>query len=277
MSCPLDHVIYMTSPGELQETIRRFQELGFEVIPGGKHADGLTENALVVLEDGVYIEVIHFVRPLAKYPEGSSEWESRRTHWWASAKENGWIDYCLGDLTGPDDVPIGTTLNERAKEKSINLEYDRGVEGGRIKPDGEALRWFVTFPAKQHIRGSVPFFCKDLTPRSRRVPWDTARASPVNKVRIAALTLKTQPESFARYRSELSTVLGVPQESTEDGQDDRTALWKLSSPASTGSMELYLQCAEGTEEIDWVQSVSGIGLWEVLFRRTDSEGATFRL
>ncbi|KAG8820807.1 hypothetical protein FRC19_008585 [Serendipita sp. 401] len=272
MSSPLDHIIHLTSPGKLQETVCVFQEHGFEVLPGGKHADGLTENALIVLEDGVYIELIQFVQPLEQYQEGSPEWEARKDHWWASMKENGWIDYSLGDLTGPEDAPIGTTINERAKETGVNLEYDKGLEGGRIKPDGDILRWLVTFPAKQHLRGSVPFFCKDLTPRSRRVPWDKAGTAPTNKARIAAVTLKTTPENFMRYRSELSTVLGTSAEPSEDGRPG-TAFWKLSSPASAGSIELYLQSAENTEETDWINSVAGIGLWEVAVRRTGSNNA----
>ncbi|KAG9053909.1 hypothetical protein FS842_006773 [Serendipita sp. 407] len=75
-----------------------------------------------------------------------------------------------------------------------------------------------------------------------------------------------------RYRSELSTVLGTSAEPSEDGRPG-AAFWKLSSPASAGSIELYLQSAENTEETDWINSVAGIGLWEVAVRRTGSNNA----
>ena len=72
----------------------------------------------------------------------------------------GWIDWALLDLQ-PAEKPI-----EEAVEGSV---YAAGQEGGRVKPDGDELRWRVTFPNVEHGRGGVPFFCKDLTPRKRRV------------------------------------------------------------------------------------------------------------
>ncbi|EEB95707.1 hypothetical protein MPER_05280, partial [Moniliophthora perniciosa FA553] len=43
----LDHIVHLTPPGSVEETARQFRDLGFNVLPGGRHADGLTENALV--------------------------------------------------------------------------------------------------------------------------------------------------------------------------------------------------------------------------------------
>lgn len=72
----------------------------------------------------------------------------------------GWIDWALLDLQ-PAEKPV-----EEAVKGSV---YAEGQEGGRVKPDGDELRWRVTFPNAEHGRGGVPFFCKDLTPRNRRV------------------------------------------------------------------------------------------------------------
>lgn len=119
--------------------------------------------------DGVYIELISFTHPVSYYPVESAERKAREEHWWGSMRENGWIDFSLGDLTPDEEPSISTAINTRAQANGVDLVYDKGVEGGRIKPDGEEIRWIVTFPARKHLRGGVPFFTKDLTPRFKRV------------------------------------------------------------------------------------------------------------
>lgn len=52
--------------------------------PGGKHADGRTENRLVVFRDGTYLELIAFIDDAP---------EKRRGHWWDRAF--GVVDYAL--------------------------------------------------------------------------------------------------------------------------------------------------------------------------------------
>lgn len=84
-------------------------------------------------------------------------------------KERNWIDFSLGDTTTEGDTPVADTINARAQIEKVDVSYDKGNEGGRIKPDGEIIRWLVTFPSSKHLRGGIPFFCKDLTPRDRRV------------------------------------------------------------------------------------------------------------
>lgn len=69
----LDHIVHLTPPGSLKVTVEQWEKLGFKCVlfefinnqltlltgiisceidvsvsPGGTHADGLTENALVV-------------------------------------------------------------------------------------------------------------------------------------------------------------------------------------------------------------------------------------
>ncbi len=77
----------------------------------------------------------------------------------------GWIDWALLDLQ-----PVGSPIEE-AVEGDV---YAPGQEGGRVKPDGDELKWRITFPNVDehgHGRGALPFFCKDITPRKRRVRY----------------------------------------------------------------------------------------------------------
>jgi hypothetical protein len=131
------------------------------VIPGGQHADGLTSNALVAFADGVYIELIAFEKPESEYPPDSP----RSKHWWAN-KKPGWIDWaCLGL-----EDHVDKTIASRDKEVGSGVQYQEGKIGGRKRAsDGQELKWRVTFPEVKHGRGTVPFFCQDLTPRDLRV------------------------------------------------------------------------------------------------------------
>ncbi|KAJ8699310.1 hypothetical protein PTI98_002437 [Pleurotus ostreatus] len=197
----LDHIVHLSHPGALDETISRFRELGFKysycilienVIPGGTHADGLTSNALVVnchpivsprllftqkvqiFEDGTYLELLNFVKPAASYPAGSPERAKRDSHPWAP-KNPGWIDFAfLG--TGEDKHSGGTgVISEIINARSKDVRYLGEVAGGRETPAGKILKWLITSPAKQHGRGVLPFFCGDVTPREWRLIPATIR------------------------------------------------------------------------------------------------------
>lgn len=124
----------------------------------------------MTFSDGVYIELISFTKPVGEYEGDSEGLKKRKSHWWASMKENGWIDWSLGDTVDETiHEPISKAVNTRAINDGVQVHYEEGREGGRIKPDGVVLKWKVTFPSQIHRRGGLPFFCKDLTPREYRV------------------------------------------------------------------------------------------------------------
>src|SRR5438105_15401082 len=53
----IDHLVIVTR--DLGQAIAEYRGLGFSVVPGGRHPVG-TENALIALRDGAYIELIAF-------------------------------------------------------------------------------------------------------------------------------------------------------------------------------------------------------------------------
>ncbi|KDQ18544.1 hypothetical protein BOTBODRAFT_514801 [Botryobasidium botryosum FD-172 SS1] len=162
----LDHIIHLSPPGQLQQGIEHFESLGFKVIPGGQHADGLTSNALIVLQDGTYLELIAFDHPPSHYPPYSEARKARESHWWAHMPP-GWIDWANQGLS--DD--INQDIRDYVGEGYDRPRYMQGVTGGRRTAEGKDLQWQVTFPDPAvHKRGAVPFFCFDITPRFWRVP-----------------------------------------------------------------------------------------------------------
>ncbi|KAF8748796.1 Glyoxalase-like domain [Rhizoctonia solani] len=206
----LDHIIHLSPPGKLSEAVAHWENLGFHVIPGGTHADGLTSNALVALADGVYIELIAFEKPPIGPPASD--------HWWAK-KQPGWIDWaCLGLEDSVDQTVAG-----REKGVDSGVEYQEGKEGGRKRAsDGKELKWRVTFPQLKHGRGTIPFFCQDLTPRELRVPAADPDTHTNSALGIAYLHLTVPQAAFDRIKAQLSVVLGTrPNESDE---------WELAVP-----------------------------------------------
>ncbi|KAJ3514363.1 hypothetical protein NMY22_g14757 [Coprinellus aureogranulatus] len=142
----IDHIVHLTPPGTVEEVSRKFEELGFKVLPGGTHADGLTANALVVLKEGTYIELISFTHPVLYYPVGSPERAKRESHRWANAPP-GWIDFAfLGNGSLEPGKRVSDVINARASEEGSDVVYLLEQEGGRVRPDGEVLRWVISAP-----------------------------------------------------------------------------------------------------------------------------------
>lgn len=168
----IDHVVVLVS--DLAQAIHHWQREGFTVTPGGVHADGITQNALVCFGDGSYIELLAFL----KTPPASHRWARFNSFW-------GPIDYVIA--TGDIDA---TVRDLRVK----NLPYGDVIDGGRKRPDGVVLRWRSAFPTDHNL--ALPFLIQDLTRRQLRVPAGDATlhdnaASGIVQVRVDVLELES--------------------------------------------------------------------------------------
>ncbi|HKA32190.1 MAG TPA: VOC family protein, partial [Candidatus Binatia bacterium] len=88
MFLALDHIVIAVR--DLERAIDDYKNLGFTVVPGGRHPVG-TYNGLVAFADGSYIELISFYR------------ENPAHRWWAFLqKHEGLVDFCFrtDDLAG---------------------------------------------------------------------------------------------------------------------------------------------------------------------------------
>lgn len=214
----------------LETAVGVFAQLGFQVLPGGVHADGLTSNALIVFPDGVYIELIQFeAAPAAGSGESRAAFEARRAkHWWYACKP-GWIDWCLADGISDGVVEEINRNARRLRAQSVasikaqpsaadtvvapRLLYEPALEGGRVTPGGTEIAWKVTFPSAPHgqeqveadvllpvgnVRSHVPFWCHDVTPRDHRVPAANA-LHPNRSPGIAQITLLYAKDTLRAY------------------------------------------------------------------------------
>ncbi|KAI0657215.1 glyoxalase-like domain-containing protein [Cubamyces menziesii] len=286
----LDHIVHLTPPGTLEESVCAFRNLGFTVTPGGTHADGQTANALVVFADGTYLELLHFTQ---RPPSPSSRASSTRHPW--AAKLPGWIDYAfLGNAGTPS---IAQTINARAAADGSGVQYAPEVRGGRTRTDGRVLEWLITAPrpatdvdtdelenhprdrdgeAGDGVRGRLPFFCGDVTPRAWRVPLEPrSNTSHANTAQgITHVKLLVLPAQLAAYAQQLTTALGVPpRDSTATASSSlREFVWELERQpeqfAETGIGKvpalLILKAAgeDDQEEREYVRT-RGAGIYEL--------------
>lgn len=165
MSLHLDHIIILVPYGWLSNPPAWITS-NFTITPGGQHADGKTENFLVIFEDGVYLEFIAFI---------NDDPAHRKGHWWGE-KKVGIVDFAFTSAS-LDAPTLFSQLEDRLTrlelgEEAPKVQYQAPVAGGRVRPDGQKIGWNVTFPIVNtgYQRGELPFFCQDLTPRQLRAP-----------------------------------------------------------------------------------------------------------
>jgi catechol 2,3-dioxygenase-like lactoylglutathione lyase family enzyme len=146
MITAIDHVVILAP--KLEAATRYYQSLGFDVRAGGRHSTG-TENALIGLADGAYIELLAFATP-------------DPSHRWAPKLEfgGGFLDVCLvSDDIGGDVA--------RYLDGGVEMAPIRAM--GRQRPDGKELFWRLTIP-KAPWAGQMPFLIEDVSPNEWRVP-----------------------------------------------------------------------------------------------------------
>jgi hypothetical protein len=239
----LDHIIVLLPAKALDNLPKPFTE-AFTITPGGTHADGKTYNKLVVLESGVYLEFIAFVNDDPSRKEG---------HWWGRKPPGTIVDWAL---TSKDVKDI-----ERLADVGL---YDSPRAGGRKRPDGKNVEWFVTFPRAGTERGSVPFFCHDVTPRELRVPAELT-GHPSNVTGVRHLVVVAAKEKISGIAEAYTAILGQPLE--QDGK-----AWRLKEPKDLTDAEnitsegpvIELREASSEEELQLVKENGGIaGIKEI--------------
>ena len=142
----IDHIVIVVN--DLEQAAKDYEQLGFTVVPGGKHPVG-SHNVLISLADGSYIEIIAYYR------------EALDHRWWDPLqKGERLVDFCMQT----DDLQ-GDTLKLRAAGVAIN----DSVPWSRTRPDGYELKWLLSLAQGSH-RGVAPFLIQDVTPREERIP-----------------------------------------------------------------------------------------------------------
>jgi catechol 2,3-dioxygenase-like lactoylglutathione lyase family enzyme len=186
MALKLDHIVIAVH--DLERSVADYGALGFHVVRGGDHPGRATHNALVVFGDGSYFELIAWREP------------SPAERWWQLLHKHGEgiVDFAL--------LPRDTAATV-ADAKARGLALEGPLDGGRVRPDGERLRWQTA----RAPSADLPFLCGDLTPRALRVPEGDVRVHANGALGVASLAIAVRDldATLARYRALLGTVSDV--------------------------------------------------------------------
>lgn len=182
----LDHIVILV-PHSLLLNLPSWLDEAFTILQGGRHADEVTENKLILFKDGVYLELIAFV------PGKERE---RQSHKWGHRRQGHIIDWANTLLANEEDLGA---IRSRVEAAGTGIKYSDPEDGGRVRPDGRELKWVTSAPIiyddsskfSTFVGGEVPFWCLDRTPREFRVPYqmeDNVK-HPCGAVGVAGLTL----------------------------------------------------------------------------------------
>ena len=181
----IDHIVMLVA--DLAAATSDYTQRGFTVVPGGEHTDGATHNALIALADGSYLELIAFKRVAPEH------------RWWRhTAHGEGPIDWALLPSEIASDI---------AALQARGLAYTGPNDGGRLRPDGQELRWQTGLAPSSEL----PFLCADVTPRALRVPQGAAQlhANGATSLRQIIISVRDIAASSKRYAALLNTAPGT--------------------------------------------------------------------
>jgi catechol 2,3-dioxygenase-like lactoylglutathione lyase family enzyme len=202
----LDHVVIAV--GDLEQAIADYRSLGFTVVPGGRHPGRTSHNALIVFEDGAYIELIAWTAP-----NDAERWNVvHRAH------GDGFMDFALI----PNDLTRAT-----AEAKARGLPLNGPIDGGRVRPDGVELKWQTA----RQTTFDLPFFCADVTPRSLRVPEGDVRRHANGAIGVATVVVavKDLDASASRYRAMLGDAVPGTAKVDLTATEVRSAMFMLAN------------------------------------------------
>ncbi len=157
-----DHAVIAVR--DLDEAIHRYQALGFDVRPGGRHVGLGTHNALIRF--GLdYIELI------SVYDEEEAT---------ASGATAGTlVDFLRRREGGLVGYALATNKIEQEAEflhHSENASEPFGMQ--RMRPDGNLLKWRLLVPGNVPWRRPWPFLIQWDTPDAQRLSWEEPGIHP---------------------------------------------------------------------------------------------------
>lgn len=173
MPLTFDHALITVA--SLDEACMDFAAAGFTVTAGGRHEGTPTENALILLEGGTYLELIAL-----RDPSQRDDLRARRS--WRDVDPLG--RRFLAAFLGPHGV-ADCIFRTSGMERYVSTAKLRGVpvDGpfamGRERPDGMRLAWKLGLPLSREL----PFLIEDVTPMERRIPDAPERRQHANGAR----------------------------------------------------------------------------------------------
>lgn len=204
MSLKLHHVVVLVK--DLQQAIEDYKKLGFVVTPGGVHIGGISRNALILLKDGTYLELLA-IRPgirtiilkilykigILRLLQKSKYGITLRFYGRSFDLEEGIIDFALLSDNLSTDI---------AQIKNRGIFLTKPLAAGRYRPDGQLLHWKMLAPLIKEL----PFLITGLKPA---ILPDPAIMEHVNGVVGLENMILVMPERTDQIIQNFKNLLGI--------------------------------------------------------------------
>ncbi len=181
MALQLDHVVILVK--DLEEAIKQYQKEGFKVSRGGRHDNGVTENALIHFKNGTFLELLalrkrwktHFIKLLFQIGYFKIDSQSLRFGF-----QQRFVGKALYSLEGIIDFCLLATASEQdfleIKQRNINTTHLIPMQ--RLKPDGQLLRWKIFAPFSPYL----PFVMTPYEPPFSPLPANLEHSNGIQGI-----------------------------------------------------------------------------------------------
>lgn len=192
----LDHVVILVN--DLHAAIADYRALGFNAFFGGEHTGGKTHNALIVFQDGTYLELLAPTDPALLKSVNAAD-RSSFLYMFQDGEGFGGCAFASDDL-------VSDTTAMQARGLDVQLR----PPGGRARPDGQELRWRSAMIGDS----MTPFFIQDETPRVLRVPNEPEKTTQPNGV-LGAAGLHIQVSDLQAGLQRYQAIFGMEPTATQ--------------------------------------------------------------
>ena len=247
-----DHAVIAV--GDLDRAIEAYRQLGFEVVPGGRHEDRGNHNALVRF-GADYMELLAVYDPEKARESGPN---GRALAKFTRDGRSGLIGYALAT----EDVE-----SEAARLRAAGLELVGPFPMRREQPDGRAITWRLLVPVDVPWRRKWPFFIQWDEPDEVRLSGERAGAHPNGVRRVVGVSVVVHDLDEA---SELYSIL------FESEPFRRDAVARLGARRTSFDLDRFrvdLLAASGEGPVKDVLAEAGEGLFEVRLEVADLDAA----
>lgn len=193
----LDHLVVPVD--DVDSAGAAWSAAGHDVRAGGRHGHVPTQNVLIPVADGTYIELLGPVRTTWP-PRLRRLWQASR--WDRVARRRSAVATRFLRLLASSDTPADACLSVTPLAATVDAARAAGLEVSdpipmeRVRPDGQRPAWALAVPSSPDL----PFAIEDRTNRDLRVPAISSTHAGLTLVRTRRLRLAVRDRADARRR-----------------------------------------------------------------------------
>src|SRR5215469_7799971 len=149
----------------LDEAIRLYQSLGFDVSPGGRHTGLGTYNAIVRFG----LDYLELISIYDEHELGARGLNGVSLAGFLRQQEGGQVGYALA---------TGNIEEDAARFERTGLEAEGPFAMQRLRPDGRQLSWRLLVPGGTSWRQPWPFLIQWDASDAERLTWERPGVHP---------------------------------------------------------------------------------------------------